>query len=243
MRYGIFSDVHSNVTALQSVLAELDGANVDRLICLGDIVGYGPNPNECCAILRQRGVAAIMGNHDEAALSNEHDEWFNDNAQAAIAWTRRNLAAENRAFLAALPAELAFDSFALVHGSPARHFDYILDVGDAVRAFRATQKPITFVGHSHVAEVYFQAADGRTFHERLAHGGSVVIESGFRYIINPGSVGQPRDRNPQASYAIYDEARGAVDVRRVNYDIGAVQRLMEEAKLPGALATRLSVGK
>ena len=243
MRYGILSDIHSNQPALERVVAELDEAGVDRFVCLGDIVGYGPNPNECCEILRKRQVLAIMGNHDEGALSNENDDYFNDLAQEAIAWTRRTITPKNRDYLAALPDEMVFDSFEIVHGSTDGRFEYILSASEALRALGAAKKPLTFFGHSHIAEVYFLDPNGGLNHEQLLHGGSIAVEPGFRYIVNPGSVGQPRDRNPQASCAIFDERQRSVEIRRVTYDVTEVQRRMQEAHLPHPLAARLALGR
>ena len=255
MRYGIVSDIHSNLDALEAVIQELDGLGMDRLVCLGDIVGYGPNPNECCDLLRARDCVAIAGNHDEAAVMAGGAERFNALAVAAIAWTRGQLSEQNRAYLAALPRERCFDSFEIVHGAPEAHFDYILGVTDARGAFERVRRPITFIGHTHVAEVYFQErkrdaddtagegpAFGRTFHQRLSRGGRIEVAPRFRYIVNPGSVGQPRDRNPQASFGSYDEAAGAIEIRRVTYDVMRVRERMESAKLPPELAERLSLG-
>jgi predicted phosphodiesterase len=264
MRYGILSDIHSNLDALDAVLKELDQEGLDQLVCLGDIVGYGPNPNECCDVLRQRNCLAIAGNHDEAAASTSYAEKFNSLAAAAIAWTRNQLTTENRSFLMALPRERHFDTFDIVHGAPGAHFDYVLGITDACNAFQHVHKPITFIGHTHVAEVFFQEAlrrpsesssrpsgrldefhmleAGRTFHQRLANGGRIEVTAQFRYIINPGSVGQPRDRNPQASFARYDEGANVIEIRRVTYDVTRVREKMERVDLPPELAERLSLG-
>jgi predicted phosphodiesterase len=243
LRYGILSDIHSNLPALERVLAELDDAGVGQLICLGDVVGYGPNPNECCELLRKRKFLTIMGNHDQGALSNENDEYFNDLAQEAISWTRHTLTPENREFLAALPDQIAFDSFEIVHGSTAGRFDYILSAGEALRALGAAKRPLAFFGHSHIAEVYYQDPRGTLYHDQLLHGGAISVEQGFRYIVNPGSVGQPRDRNPQASYGLYDEAQRLIEIRRTSYDISEAQRRMQEVHLPHPLAARLALGR
>jgi predicted phosphodiesterase len=242
LRYGILSDVHSNFEALQAVLAEVDAIGVDAVLCLGDIVGYGPSPNECCDLLRARDVIAIAGNHDEAAVDGAGAERFNSLARAAIQWTQEHLTPENRAYLAALPRERFLDGFGMVHGAPVHHFDYIMDVLDAKRALELTDQRLTFVGHSHVAEVYYQDAGGRTFQQRLAHGGRIDVVPEFRYIINVGSVGQPRDRNPQASFAWYDAAAGIVEIRRLTYDVDRVQARIASASLPPPLAERLTTG-
>jgi diadenosine tetraphosphatase ApaH/serine/threonine PP2A family protein phosphatase len=242
MRYAIISDVHSNLEALKAVLASLDAMRYDTLVCLGDIVGYGPNPNECCALLRERECVAIAGNHDEAAASNSGIDYFSPLAREALEWNKAALTPENLAYLTALPRERRIDSFDIVHGAPVYHFDYILDVIDAQAAFARTQASLTFVGHSHVAEVYYQDADGKTFQQRLHAGGRIEIDPEYRYIINPGSVGQPRDRNPQSAFALYDTDERFVEVRRVAYDVEAVAGRIDSAHLPAQLGERLTIG-
>jgi predicted phosphodiesterase len=242
MRYGIVSDIHSNLDALQTVLDELDRAGMDQLLCLGDIVGYGPNPNECCELLQARNCLAIAGNHDEAALSPAQADAFNSLAREAIVWTNRKLSPVNREFLAGLPRERAFPGFVMVHGAPVFHFAYIVSILDAASAFERVSAPLTFIGHTHVAEVYYQNEQGRTFHRKLASGGTVKLERSFHYILNPGSVGQPRDRNPQASFAYFDDESESVEVRRISYDVMKVRRRMRTANLPPELAERLSIG-
>jgi diadenosine tetraphosphatase ApaH/serine/threonine PP2A family protein phosphatase len=242
MRYAIISDVHSNIEALKAVLAELDSLGFDRLLCLGDIVGYGPNPNECCALLIKRDCLAIAGNHDEAAAHDSGIDYFSPLAREALEWNKAALTPENIAYLAELPRERHFEDFDIVHGSPVHHFEYILDAVDAQQAFARTQTPVIFVGHSHIAEVYFQDPSGTTHQQRLLHGGRIDIAPEFRYIINPGSVGQPRDRNPQAAFALYDTEERVVDVRRVTYDVHAVQGRIDSARLPSQLGERLGIG-
>ena len=242
MRYGIISDVHSNIEALRAVLAELDSLGIDELICLGDIVGYGPSPNECCSLLRDRGCISIAGNHDEAAADESGIDYFSPLAREALEWNRAALTREHLSYLSELPRERSFDGFNIVHGAPVYHFDYILDVIDAQAAFDRTDAALTFVGHSHIAEVYYQDAARRTYQQRLLHGRRVEISPEYRYIVNPGSVGQPRDRNPQAAFALIDAAEGFVDVRRVTYDVRSVQERIEHARLPPQLGERLSIG-
>jgi predicted phosphodiesterase len=251
MRFGIVSDIHSNLEALDAVLSEIAAANVDALLCLGDIVGYGPNPNECCDRLRDRKCIAIAGNHDEAAVTGAGADFFNPVAREAIVWTQETLSPANRDYLKTLSRDLRFDGaaagdliggFALVHGAPVFHFDYILDVTDAQRAFERVEAPLTFIGHTHVAEVYYQDLEGRAFQQKLLHGGRIDLVPSYRYLINPGSVGQPRDHNPQASYAVLDTAANSVEVRRVSYDVGVVQERIEQEHLPAQLGTRLTTG-
>jgi predicted phosphodiesterase len=242
MRYGIISDVHSNIEALDTVFGALDSSAVDELVCLGDIVGYGPSPNECCASLEERRVISIAGNHDEAAAKDFGLEFFSPLAREALEWNKAALSPAHLEYLAALPRERRFERFDIVHGAPVYHFEYILDALDAEAAFSRTDAVLTFVGHTHIAEVYYQDGGGRTYQQRLPSGGRIEIAPGFRYIVNPGSVGQPRDRNPQAAYAVYDTEAGHVDVLRVAYDLIGVQRRIERAGLPVQLGERLAVG-
>jgi len=242
MRYGIISDVHSNIEALRAVLAELDTLGFDELVCLGDIVGYGPSPNECCDLLLERKCVSIAGNHDEAAAKESGIDYFSPLAREALEWNRAALRPEHLDYLSTLPRVRSFEGFDIVHGAPVYHFDYILDVIDAQAAFERTGAELTFVGHSHIAEVYYQDQAGRTYQQRLQHGGRVDITPEFRYIVNPGSVGQPRDRNPQAAFAIIDVGERFVDVRRVSYDVRSVQERIERAHLPPQLGERLSIG-
>ena len=225
------------------MLDALDEAGAEELVCLGDIVGYGPDPNECVTMLRKRRAVTVIGNHDEAASKASGDEDFNPIARLAIEWTRSALSADNVSFLASLPDTALFDDFAVVHGAPEHRFAYILDAAGARHAFQHVKKPLTFVGHSHVAEVYYQDERGRTYHDRLLHGGLIAIRPEYRYIVNPGSVGQPRDRNPQASFALYDSEARSIDVRRVTYDIASVRRRIEAAHLPSELGARLETGR
>ena len=242
MRYAIISDIHSNFEALQAVIAEIDALGEADFLCLGDIVGYGPSPNECCDLLRARKCISIAGNHDEAAATGAGLERFNPVAREAIQWTRTQLSDENRQYLASLPRERTIDGFGLVHGSPVRHFDYIMDTRDAEQALELAAKPLTFVGHSHVAEVYYRNPAGRTSRERLLHGGQIDIVPEYRYIVNVGSVGQPRDRNPQASFGCYDDDAARVEIRRVTYDVEGVSARMQRASLPRILRERLAAG-
>jgi diadenosine tetraphosphatase ApaH/serine/threonine PP2A family protein phosphatase len=242
VRYGVVSDVHSNIEALDAVFASL--RDDDALLCLGDIVGYGPNPNECVEKIRARATATVLGNHDVAAIDNFGLAYFNPAAREAMRWTQSVLSAENLAWLDSLGYEFRMPEFLLVHGAPKpNYFEYILDKAAAARAFAATDAPIIFIGHTHIAEYYAQHPDGRIEHEHLQHGGEIALAEGVRYLINVGSIGQPRDLNPRASFGLYDSSARTVTINRVEYPIARVQEKIASAKLPDALARRLVVGR
>lgn len=241
MKYAIVSDVHANLESLQHALALV--AQDDVLISLGDVVGYGPNPNECVALLRDRCGHAVLGNHDLAAVENFGVENFNPAARAAIGWTQGVLDESSRAWLNALPYELRLPEFLLVHGAPVEYFEYILDKGTAARAFQRTDARIVFVGHTHIAEYWSLDAEGNIGHKHMQKGGALDLEDDKRYIIDVGSVGQPRDLNPEPCIVSYDPEAHRVEWTRYKYPIEQVQRKMREAGLPAHLITRLNAGR
>lgn len=241
MRYAIVSDIHSNLESLQHVLSTI--SEDDELISLGDNVGYGPNPNECVAALRGRARHAVLGNHDLAAVENFGVESFNRAARDAIGWTQGVLDEPSREWLNALPYELRLPNFLLVHGAPVNYFEYILDKRTAAQAFERTDARIVFVGHTHIAEYWVREPDGTIGHRHMQHGGELVLESDKRYIVDVGSVGQPRDLNPQACFVYYDAERDAVEWIRYDYPIAEVQEKMRAARLPASLVDRLSRGR
>lgn len=240
-RYAIFSDVHGNLESLQRALALLEPD--DKLLCLGDTVGYGPNPNECLRLIRERAHAVVLGNHDLAAIDNFGVEYFNDAAKAAIAWTQQVIDADNREWLNALSYELRFPEFLLVHGAPKNYFEYILDKPAAKRAFEATDARLVFVGHTHIAEYYEREASGAIAHKHMQHGGELQLDAQKRYIVDVGSIGQPRDLNPQASFAFYQPADDRVTWVRYDYPINDVKEKIHAVSLPDYLASRLEVGR
>ncbi|MCS6863368.1 MAG: metallophosphatase family protein [Abditibacteriales bacterium] len=246
MRYGIISDIHGNLEALEVVLRKLDGC--DRWICLGDIVGYGPNPNECCERVRALNALCVQGNHDLAALGQYDLSWFNDWAAAAILWTQKQLTAANRAFLQNVPAMQVINDenfpFTLVHGSPRDPTEeYISSAQEADAIFERLTTPLCLVGHTHVAECYVRAKDALTCERRgMNAGGLIPLKKHHHYIINCGSVGQPRDRNPQTSCGLLDTQARRVEIFRLDYPIEATQRKMRAAGLPDLLWQRLEWG-
>jgi len=215
----------------------------DVLMCLGDMVGYGPNPNECVALLRERARHAVLGNHDLAALENYGTEYFNDAARSAIEWTQTVLDADSRTWLNALPYELRLPEFLLVHGAPVNYFEYILDKRTAAKAFERTDAPLVFIGHTHIAEYWVREPDGTIGHKHMQHGGELILESDRRYIVDVGSVGQPRDLNPEASFVLYEPDRASVQWVRYDYPIAVVQEKIRAAHLPDYLANRLESGR
>jgi diadenosine tetraphosphatase ApaH/serine/threonine PP2A family protein phosphatase len=240
-RYAVLSDIHGNLESLRLALELLSPD--DRVLCLGDTVGYGADPNECLHIVHDRATAVVLGNHDLAAIDNFGVEYFNDAAKAAMTWTQGIIDAENRAWLNELPYEMRFPEFLLVHGAPKHYFEYILDKTAAKRAFDATDAQLIFVGHTHIAEYYALDADGTISHKHMQHGGELELEEGKRYIIDVGSVGQPRDLNPQASFAFYEPELRRVRWVRYDYPIATVQKKIREAHLPEYLAARLEAGR
>lgn len=241
MRYAILSDIHGNIESLQRAMALTDES--DEILCLGDIVGYGPNPNECVELLRARVKHAVLGNHDLAALENFGVEYFNDAARAAIAWTQTVLHEENRAWLNGLSYEIRYPEFLMVHGAPVDYFEYILDKRTAQKAFALTDAPLIFIGHTHIAEYWVQEPDGSIGHRHMQHGGELTFEEGRRYIVDVGSIGQPRDLNPEASFVFYEPQKRTVEWVRYPYPIGEVQHKIHEAHLPDYLAMRLESGR
>ncbi|MBV9056300.1 MAG: metallophosphoesterase family protein [Candidatus Eremiobacteraeota bacterium] len=241
MRYAILSDIHANVDSLQQALSKT-GAD-DVIVSLGDVVGYGPNPNEVVRLLRDRARHAVLGNHDLAALENFGVEHFNEAARAAILWTQGVLDEASRGWLNLLPYELRFPDFLLVHGAPVKYFEYILDKEEAAAAFDRTDAPLIFVGHTHIAQYWVRDGSRAIGHKHMQHGGSLELEDGKRYIVDVGSVGQPRDLNPLASFAFYDPSVKRVEWLRYEYPIEEVQRKMRAARLPRYLVDRLSRGR
>ncbi len=241
MRYAIVSDVHGNLEALQAAFEMI--APTDGVLCLGDIVGYGPNPNECVELIRARATATVLGNHDVAAIDNFGLSYFNPAAREAMRWTQTVLTAENIDWLNGLGYEFRVPEFLLVHGAPVNYFEYILDKPGAARAFAATDAPLIFIGHTHIAEYYVLRPDGSIDHRHLQQGGTFALDGDSRYVVNVGSVGQPRDLNPRASFAFYDPVRRAVTINRFEYPIARVQEKIASVHLPDALARRLVSGR
>ena len=240
MRYGIFADIHANEPALDAVLGALEKEGVDRLLCLGDLVGYGADPRACVERIRGLGMPVIAGNHDWAVAGRLGLEYFNPHARAAVLWTREQLAPDDLAWLAGLETRQIHGAFTLAHGTVHEPdaFEYMTTGYDAYRSFLAMETDVGFVGHSHVPVAFFFDGTSVTY--------SVEPEletAGRRVLANPGSVGQPRDEDPRAAYLIYDEDAHRIHLRRIAYDIEAAAERILAAGLPAILAERLHIGR
>lgn len=243
MRYAVFSDVHGNLEALETILADAARHRPEAYVCLGDVVGYGPDPNECVARVRALGGDVIAGNHDRAAVGSADLELFSPLARTAIEWTMRVLSDETRSFLVSLPLRLETPAFLAVHGSPRDPVDeYILDLPTALAVFNDSHFGLCLVGHSHVPGAFVLRGDGKVGTRSLTPGDAVRLVRGSRYIVNVGSVGQPRDGDPRASYLLLDAGSRTVTLRRIRYSITATQEKMIARGLPALLARRLSAG-
>ncbi|MCX7600266.1 MAG: metallophosphatase family protein [Armatimonadetes bacterium] len=244
MRYALLSDIHSNIHALEAVLEALTSEHIDVYVCLGDVVGYGAYPNECCQVVASLGGITVRGNHDEAAVYPGREIWFTNAASQCIIWTREQLAAENRDFLASLEP-LRIENFStLCHGSVPDPDFYTTTPREAMLSFRHMTTPIAFFGHTHVASWFEYVPDSKDLPQLFLAGEDSVVqlEEGKTYLINPGAVGQPRDGMSAAAFAIYDTTAGAVSYRRVPYNVSAAQQGIIAAGLPEFLAARLAVG-
>ncbi|MCB9496479.1 MAG: metallophosphoesterase family protein [Fibrobacteria bacterium] len=242
MLYGIYSDIHGNLEALQAVMAAMDQLGVQRRICLGDAVGYCANPNECVDIIRERSDVVILGNHDSVALGRESSENFNFYARRAIEWTRESITKETTDFLQTLEYVKSEGELCFVHASPRSPADwyYVTSLDDAVDAFSFFKQKICFVGHTHwPVIVVMEAEQSFRICDTLSHS----LEGDQRMLVNVGSVGQPRDRNSQASFCLCDSDSLSVEIVRVPYDIQTTQEKMRGHDFADFLIQRLAEGR
>lgn len=241
MRILVLSDIHANLSALEAVLA--NAAGFEATWCLGDLVGYGPDPNECIRQVQELpNLVCLLGNHDAAALNRIDIASFNPEARRALLWTQDTLSEESIAYLQKLPELVVVESVTLAHGSPRQPvWEYLLDTRTATQNFAYFETPYCFVGHSHLPVIY-QMSNGRSHCELIIPQMQTTLPVIPRAIFNPGSVGQPRDRDPQAAYAIFDPEKLTWEYRRVPYDIASVQARMQSAGLPARHIQRLAAG-
>ena len=239
MKFAIIADIHANLDALQVVLADIKEQKCTHYACVGDVVGYGPNPRECLDIVRSMGMPCVKGNHDEYCSTDQELDGFNPHAAEAVTWTRNQLSAEDRQWLKDLKYFRMVTSFSMVHATldaPDR-WGYVFNKLDAAASFPYQNTAVCFFGHTHVPVAFIR--------DTMVRGGTYSkfkVEAGKKYFVNVGSVGQPRDKNPKAAYVVYDVIEGTIELRRLDYDIPAVQKKILAAGLPARLAERLAFG-
>ncbi len=247
MRFLILSDIHANLTALQAAIAAVEG-RWDRALCLGDVVGYGPDPNEALDLVRSLNPVMIRGNHDKAACGVTDASDFNPVARIAAEWTTSQLRPENLTLLRELPmGPVQVNSITLVHGAVADEDEYVFAPGQALDGLLESPSSVTFFGHTHFQGGFsYRGTQLEVIQMKPLPGANfsaLELEEGTRYLLNPGSIGQPRDGDPRAAFAIADMDHRVTEFWRVPYDVAAVQARMREAKLPEVLVQRLTFGR
>ncbi len=242
MKYGILSDVHGNLPALHSALKACAEIKVDKILFLGDAVGYGASPNQCISLIKQETATFLGGNHDFGSVGMTNINNFNPYAREALLWTARTLTPEKVHYLKARPMTIEMGELLLVHASPHQpeEWHYIFQPQEASLNFSAFHQRLCFIGHSHLPGVFILNSDGRISFERSA---SITLHNDARYIINVGSVGQPRDGDPRASMGILDMDNGEYYLHRVVYEIRETQASILSMGLPLFLAERLAIGR
>jgi predicted phosphodiesterase len=232
MKYAIISDIHSNLEALTKALEIIDHRSVDEIICLGDIVGYGANPNECIALISQRCSAVIKGNHDEALLNQSITMHFTEDARSAIVWTRKQISEEYISYLRTLTLSIRKENLLFVHATPCypEQWKYILEANTAVNALQCFSESLCFIGHTHAPAIFSTVGQVRS------------VTKGERYLVNVGSVGQPRDRIPDLSFGIFDTETWSYENIRSQYDVKTAVHKILNSDLPPRLGYRLLMG-
>ena len=240
MKIAIFGDIHANLEALETVLADAESQGCDSYVCLGDIVGYNANPSECLEIVRSMNCPVVKGNHDEDTGGDHSLEMMNPVASQALQWTREQLTAEQREFLARMRMVRQVEDFTIVHSTldQPNVWNYVTNKFDAMSNFSYQFTHVCFHGHTHVPRVFVRGARVQEVQPE-----SIAVEEGMKYFINAGSVGQPRDGDWRASYCIYDLDEKLIYFRRLEYDIETTQKKIKAAGLPEALAKRLQEGR
>ena len=240
MKYIIFSDVHGNLQALEATVRSFPRESEKKIICGGDIVGYGANPGECIEIISKLGCVNVKGNHEAAVLGEIDIACFNDYAREAVMWTRKHLTAEETCFIKDIPLVFNDGTLTVAHGTlhEAGEFRYMLSGREAARTFEMLETQLCFVGHSHVPDAF-------VLRDREMYGIAkerFKLEKEARYIINVGSVGQPRDLDERACYCVYDTEANEIELRRIKYDVKTARKKIIEAGLPEMLGDRLITG-
>ena len=242
MQFAILADIHSNLAAFEAVLEDLEKrGGFDKIWCLGDIVGYGPEPNACIKLLRQFDHSCVAGNHDWAAIGNIDIMDFNEDAALANQWTAKQLTEEEKDYLHSLPLRITEHDFSMAHGSPREPiWEYLFSTRLAEENLSYFTTPFCLVGHSHIPLMFEESQNGLLLHQ-LKNDETIELAEN-RLIINPGSVGQPRDHDPRASYILYNSDNNTISHFRVDYDIETTQQKMTELNLPEFLICRLNHG-
>jgi predicted phosphodiesterase len=233
MKIAIISDIHSNLEALNKTFEIIDKRNIDQVVCLGDIIGYGANPNECLSLIRNRTKHILLGNHEDAIINQDHIIHFTPNAKAATLWTSNKLTEENRGFINSLPLSLKMEELLFVHSSPFElsEWHYIISGTDRELNFKYFSEPICFFGHTHTPGVYGENGD------------DCELERQKKFLINVGSVGQPRDHDPRLSFGIFDTELWRYENIRSEYDVETASGKILATGLPSQLAERLLIGR
>jgi predicted phosphodiesterase len=243
MKFAFISDIHANLEALEAVLSDINKKNVDEIFCLGDVVGYGANPNECVEVVSKRCKSVLLGNHDAVATNLLTTQHFNIHAKIAIEWTSQTLTAANKSFLAALPVSKTTDILTMAHSTPFEPgmWYYITSLEEAAFNFQFFDTRICLVGHTHIPMII--ALDDDEIYVHPEKEISCKDREDRRLLVNVGSVGQPRDRNPEASYGVLDTDEMFLSLHRVPYDIAKTQGKRKKIKMPDFLVNRLSEGR
>ncbi len=240
MRFAIFGDIHANLPALEAVLSDARTQLSTHYVCLGDIVGYNAHPRECLDIVRQLECPVVKGNHDEQASMISNDEGFNPLAEEAIQWTRRQLTEDDKDYLRGLRMHRQVRDFTVVHATldTPHKWGYVFNQLDAAASFSYQHTAVCFIGHTHTPKAYIRDGSVRTVPFDI-----LTLQQGKKFLVNVGSVGQPRDGDHRASYCVYDTNNHEIELRRVDYDIESAQRSIIDAGLPAKLAERLATGR
>jgi predicted phosphodiesterase len=243
MRYAVLGDIHSNLAALEAVLEAIRGHEIDRLLSVGDVVGYGAAPSECIQLLREHEAAVVMGNHDAAVVGDLDTIFFNQHARVAVEWTRAALSGEEMAWLTCLPPTWEDEFVTLAHGSYDRPevFNYVQTPADADASLELLERPVCFIGHTHVPVCMLRYADD-PLRTGYTHDREIDLRDAIVALVNAGSVGQPRDDDPETGYVLYDSETQVVTFRRLSYDIEREVHRIRSAGLPTVLAERLYLG-
>lgn len=240
MKYGILGDIHANLEALTAVLDDMKKAGVQKFISVGDIVGYGANPEECLQTVRKLGATIVAGNHDQAVCGILSTDLFNSYARSAVIWTQKNINKESDEFLKSLPYTVDVDGISVSHSSfyAPESYDYIQTSYDAHLSFHCQKTQIGFIGHSHIPIVFLKRKNV-SFHQAQ----KVSVSEAEKVLVNVGAIGQPRDENPDSVCCIYDSETGEVLLKRIKYDVQGAMKKIKAAGLPEILAERLKYGR